>query len=371
MARPWGADHRALKMVPLTEPIRPLASGYPSAYPRNLYGESFHTIMANQITWLVQRASGKDYITVHTVVGEAGQGMSAIKKGAVETGNTGRAYQVSLFEAHAITRLAITAQKTYGIRAIVMTHGETDANNFSYENELYQLWTDYNTDLLLITGQKQKIPMLVSQQHALPNMKDHRSSSTLAQWHIGLRYPGDILCTGPKYQYEYVHDGIHLTARGYHQLGEKLGQIYYNKVILGKDWQPLQPMNVRRNDNVITIQFHVSVPPLRWDYTLPAPHQKDLTEWSQGRGFEVRVGGKRVTINSVEIKNDTVQITCAENLNGKEAVVGYAMTTDGTAPRGRTFRSGQLCDSDNFVGLATQAVQPNYCVAFELPVPFE
>ena len=34
-----------------------------------------------------------------------------------------------------------------------------------------------------------------------------------------------------------------------------------------------------------------------------------------------------------------------------------------------TFRWGLLRDSDPFVGAATKAAQPNYAVAFELPVP--
>ena len=49
---PFNADDAALSLVPLTEPIRPLATGFPSAYPANLYGESPHTAMGAQITAL-------------------------------------------------------------------------------------------------------------------------------------------------------------------------------------------------------------------------------------------------------------------------------------------------------------------------------
>jgi len=77
---PYDANSSELKLVPLTEPIRSLATGFPSAYPRNLYGETPHSAMANQITAMVKAAGGNDYISVHTVVGESGQGMSVIKK---------------------------------------------------------------------------------------------------------------------------------------------------------------------------------------------------------------------------------------------------------------------------------------------------
>ncbi|WP_437784600.1 hypothetical protein [Sorangium sp. So ce1097] len=42
---------------------------------------------------------------------------------------------------------------------------------------------------------------------------------------------------------------------------------------------------------------------------------------------------------------------------------------DGAALPGRTWRSGQLRDSDPFVGSMTRVAQPNDAVAFELPVP--
>ncbi|HEY9062612.1 MAG TPA: hypothetical protein VIO64_19250 [Pseudobacteroides sp.] len=47
---------------------------------------------------MVKSAGGTDYITVHTVIGEAGQGYVALKKGATDTGSVGRAYAASMFE---------------------------------------------------------------------------------------------------------------------------------------------------------------------------------------------------------------------------------------------------------------------------------
>ena len=52
-----------------------------------------------------------------------------------------------MIETKAIARLAKAAGKTYGIGAIIVTHGECDASNENYENELHQLWQDYNADL--------------------------------------------------------------------------------------------------------------------------------------------------------------------------------------------------------------------------------
>src|SRR5450432_2104096 len=154
--------------------------------------------------------------------------MTFLKKNATPRGVNGRSYEAAMIETKAITRLAKAAGKTYGVGAIIVTHGENDAGNVNYEDQLHQLWQDYNTDLLAITGQKQKVQMIVSQQNAV----NDRSASTLAQWKIGVDYPADIVCSGPKYQYP-SKEGIHLTTEGYRELGEKYGQIYFQRVILG------------------------------------------------------------------------------------------------------------------------------------------
>ena len=234
--------------------------------------------MGNQITALVRKGLGRDFISVQGEVGENGQCMIYLKKNAEHRGVNGRSYEAALIETKAIARLARTAGKTYGVGAIIVTHGECDAGNPHYENDLYQLWSDFNADLPAITGQKPGILMIVSQQNSV----NDRSASTLAQWKAGVDHPAAIVCSGPKYQYP-SREGVHLTAEGYRQLGEKYGQVYYERVILGKDWQPLQPTTVERNGAVITVHFHVPVPPLVWDTDFEAPHQS-IEEW-KGQGL--------------------------------------------------------------------------------------
>jgi hypothetical protein len=370
---PFDPMNSALTLVPLVEPIRGFAQFYPSAYPSNIDGETPHSAMANQITALFQQGGGDDYVTVHTVVGESGQPMSVIDKTATEVVDAGmsmgRAYAATLFEAQAIARLAATAHKTYGIGAIVITHGESDADSSTYESDLVKLWTDYNHDLLPITGQSASIPMLVSQQHSVPMDINSTSTSTLAEWHVGVAHPNDIVCSGPKYQYPYFTDHIHLTTPGYDRLGEKYAEVYFEKAVLGHSWKPLQPNMVERSGSVVTVHFDVPNPPLVWDDSLPSPHQTALTQWANGRGFEVSSVSGPVAISSVAIVNDTVQITCAVDVSSLYISVAYAFTADGTQMTGGTSRWGQLRDSDPFVGHMTKAAQPNYCVAFSMHVP--
>jgi hypothetical protein len=370
---PWPVDpsDTTLEMVPLTEPIGRLSTAYPSSWPTNIAGETPHASMADQITALAQAADGGDYVGVHSEVGENGQGIVYLKKGAPQVGVNGHAYQATLIETQAITRLAGAMGKTFGVGAIIVTHGEADAGNATYESELYQLWSDYQTDLSALTGQTQKILMITSQQNSVTD----RASSTLAEWMIGVDHPGDVVCSGPKYQYPYYSlDHVHLITDGYRQLGEKYGQIYFERVVLGHDWQPLAPTTVERSDaRTITVHFHVPVPPLAWETTFTPPHQL-TAEWQAGNGFELRTSANaRIAIASVDLSgDDAVQITTAADLPATGVLVGYALVSEGvamSAPFVGTFRWGLLRDSDPFVGAATQTPQPNYAVAFELPVP--
>ncbi len=362
---PLDAEDTTFEMVPLVEPIGRLATSYPSSYPKNIAGETPHASMANQITEMAQ-AMGADYVGVHGEFGENGQCLRYLVKDAQQTEINGRAYEATLMETRAITRLAEAEGKSYGVGAVIVTHGECDAGSTTYADGLFELWSDYNADIKEVTGQKEDILMIVSQQNSINN----RSAATTAQWRLGVEHPDEVVCSGPKYQYPYATDNIHLVTDGYRMLGEKYGQVYFERVVMGRDWMPLHPRGASRNGRVITVTFHVPVPPLTWETEFDAPHQ-DKPEWQEGKGFEVFGADGRIAIESVEIECNAVRITSAEDLPS-EVTVSYAMFASGDAmqqPFNATIRWGLLKDSDPFVGFATGEAQPNYAVAFELDVP--
>ena len=166
-------------------------------------------------------------------------------------------------------------------------------------------------------------------------------------------------------------EGVHLTADGYREFGEKYGQIYYERVILGRDWQPLAADHGGTPGCGHHGSFSCAGRALVWDTTFEPPHPS-IEEWKNGKGFEVSTaGGEKVAINSIAISGDAVVITCASD-PGPGARVGYAMIGEKprmAAPFEGTYRWGLLRDSDPFIGAVTGKAQPNYCVAFELPVP--
>lgn len=364
---PWDADLGDLAMVPLVEPIRTLATEYPSSYPGNVYGETPHTAMANQIGALAaDDDTVRAHVTVHSVVGECGQGMASLTRQAGSTtGVNGRAYAAAAFEVRAIAHLARKAQKSYGVRAILMTHGETDWESPTYRNELIGLLADWNRDLRALTDQPDPIVMLLSQQFAFPTGAGQRPTATQTQWRLGVERPGEFVCTGPKYQYAGEGDGLHLTVQGYQALGEKTGQVYYERFVRGRDWQPLHPLSARCDANAVVVRFHVPVPPLVWDLSMPEP-----MAWPRGRGFELFHEGGRTEIEAVAIEGDSVRITPRGALPSRTLSVGYAMTSGGVAMPGGSSSSrwGMLRDSDPLVGATTRMPQPNYGVSFELAV---
>ena len=364
---PIDPNDAALEMVPLIEPIGRHAPTYPSSWPENIASETIHSAMANQVTALVMDLADQDYVGVHGQFGENGQCMSYLEKGATENGVNGRAFAATLIATEAITRLAAAEGKTYGVGAITVIHGECDAGNSRYEDDLVQLWTDYNTDIQALTGQTESIQMLVSQQNST---NDH-SASTLAQWQVGVDHPDDIVCVGPTYQYASL-DGTHLKGDGYRLLGEKFAEVYFERVVLGRNWQPLQPTGVERESaRVLSLTFHVPAPPLVWDETMEDPHPS-IPEWAAGKGFEVRAGSQRLTITSVAIVCDTVRITVDDDLPDTGVTVSYALYGEPefrTEPLPGMQRWGLLRDSDTFTGRSTGESQPNFAVAFELSVP--
>jgi hypothetical protein len=356
-----------LSLVPLQEPIRPLTWGYPGPYPGNIYGETPHTAMANQVTAMFLHSSGGsgDYVTVHSVVGESGQGIDVLGKDARPTANTGRAYEASLFETRAIARLAKRAGRSFGVSAILLTHGETDAASTKYASAVRELRRDYNRDLLQITHQTQSVPLLLTQQSSSPLQPGSIARSALQAWAVSQEEPQSIVCVGPRYQYSYVADGVHLDALGYARLGEKYGQVYFERIVRGVDWRPLAPIGAKREGSLITVEFHVPVPPMTWEAAFPGPHH--LGEWAAGRGFELSARGERVTIERVELVGSRVLIR--HTAQAGPLLLRYAATAMAQKRPGGSWRWGQLRDSDEFVGATTGMRQPNYAVSFELEIP--
>jgi hypothetical protein len=344
--------------LPLSEPIRVDVPGQGLGYtdwqyPNNIQGETPHTAMASTLSALFKtRGAEGDYVTVHSVVGWAGRCLKDIDKQG-----TGRAYPASLNEARVWKQLAMAAGKSYGVGAVVLTHGECDASNVSYASGLYQLWSDYNTDLKSLTGQARDIVMLASQQSASDS---GATGSAVQLWQASRQHPDQIMCVGPKYQYQYGPDKLHLPAAGYVRLGEKYAEVFDLVVNQKRAWKPLQPRKVSRSGATISVDFDVPNPPLVWDHHLSPSHQQQHVQWAAGKGFEVTgQNGAALTIASVAIQGSSVVITLSADPGATKVTVAYALTEDGGGAQAGTVQGmrGLLRDSDDFVGSDVEDIQ--------------
>lgn len=363
----WPVDSKdpALKLVPLVEPVGHRAPAYPSSWPQNIDGETPHSAMGNQISALSLSKFKTNLISVHCAIGESGQGIKYLKKGAPHDGVNGRSFESALIATTAMTRMAKAEGRDFAIKGVIMTHGETDCGNYNYGQELVQLLDDYRKEIKAITGQKDDFLMFITQQNSLLS----RSPSTLFVWQLGVHHPDQFVCVGPKYQYPYVKDQIHLSSKGYQLLGEKYGQVFFERVVLKRKWSPLQPTKATQKGSQIVLDFHVPVGPLSWDEKFSDIHQNH-PQWSKGMGFEVVDGAGPVEIKSVSLGSNgkSVVVECGRVL-GHGAKVSYALYEESNkkliGPE-RTNHAGALCDSDPFVGEGSRQRQRNYCVAFEL-----
>jgi len=359
-----GAATAKWSLVPLVEAGRLHVPGYAddAQYPNNLcitdgkYGETPHSGFANTLSALWKDRGNGDYVTAHSITGRGGACMAQINK--LDSMGTGRTYASGISEARVFKKFADEAGKTYGVAAILFTHGECDSQNKpynpKYEEQLFQLWSDYNTDLKAVTGQTRDIVLLGSQQSSLPA---DNNAANVQLWRAGNDHPGKIVCVGPKYAYgDY---GVHFTtASAYERLGEKYAEVYDYVVNRGAPWKPVGPNKVVRSGDVLTLTFDVPNPPLVWDSHLVAPHKTVHTAWAEGRGFEVTdSAGAEVTIASSEIKGNNVILTLTSP-PASGLTVSYAITQDGSGWIGGYANGmhGLLRDSDDFAGYAKEDI---------------
>jgi hypothetical protein len=360
-----------LSLIPLRSPIRlrdpNVAANRIGAYPNNIYGETASEGLSNQLSAISRSRDGMDYITIATVVGQGGRKLDYLSKQLGQdypekptSGDGDRlAYWASLYETTHLQKIANAAGKRFGVGAVFLTHGESDADIPStptspadYEAGIVKLARDYNADLAAITGQTSRIPMFTSQQNTFPLETEVVPTTTHTLWAASVKFPEDILCVGPKYQYEYSEDKVHLVAAAYERLGEKYAQAYDFTVLLGRRWRPLEPTQVTRSGREISIELHVPYPPLSFDTAFASAHQSANHPWRFGKGFEVAAANSnKLEIESVSIIANSIKIVLATDPPTGAIVLRHALVQDqsgalGGQPEGR---HGLLRDSDPFV----------------------
>jgi hypothetical protein len=219
---------------------------------------------------------------------------------------------------------------TFGAIAVVLTHGETNAqldqgshivSPAGYLASLVTLQANYQSDLV----GSPVLPMLLSQQNGAPGALGGFNTTAAAMILAAQTYPTLFILTGPKGQ--FPNDGMfHLSD--YRPLGEKYAQFLW-AFFKHLDCAPLWPTSIVRTGTAVVVTLHVPVAPLVFDTTtVAAVHQSGMwSMWSGGKGFEAYD-------NPLVVSSAT---------NASPIVVGF--TTSHNLTTGDTYALEGICNS--------------------------
>ncbi|NIF79446.1 sialate O-acetylesterase [Paraburkholderia sp. Cy-641] len=274
---------------------------------------------------------------------------------------------------------------TYRVSALALMQGEADAllgtGLVGYRAQVALLQRTLEADLQAVTGVTRPIPMFLYQTASHGRYAGtalHPSVEIpLAHWQEARDNP-NLHLVAPMYPFPYA-DGLHLTNHGYRWYGHYLAKSIAHWLTTGEKWRPLEPTRARQRDSVrVGVDFHVPVPPLRFDTSLVRQLDDGMN------GFELYDQTGRVPISHTRIVDGTqVELVAARALSGA-VTVGYGLTPVNQMNCDDTGRflawnagpasgvRGTLCDSDRSASdlsdmHGNRYALANYCVIFRLP----
>lgn len=353
-----------------------------SATPR----ETMSSSMANQATFLGKNVyfPGTQY-TEHDILvslhGRSGNPYHCLRMGTC-TWYAGRNYlgpfEEGLRQVQDAKRLATAAGKSYAVRAVTTIHGESDHHGYTtlyprngtdgsfntitnYADALIEWQGDYERQVQAITGQTLPIPLYVLQ---LQWTERTYNEVSVDQLRAHERAPGKVIVVAPSYMLTYHNDCLHYAFGSHRRIGEYFGKAYAHTVFTGQAWEPLRPLEVTRNGNVLTVRYHVPVPPIVLDTaTVTNPG---------GYGFSYVDDGGAIGIASVEvIAPDQVRVTLASTPVSGNRRLRYAVAASPVpgCPGPTTGVRGNVRDSDATPSQRGEAPLVNWSVGFQMPVP--
>jgi hypothetical protein len=342
--------------------------------------ETMSSGLANQATKIAKEKYGKaTFDSLVSLHGRSGNAYICLRKGGCPTWWAGatnvKPFDDATKQIEDAYALATAAGKSYVVRAATAIHGEHDhyslTGGYSYfptertdgagmvndYGEALEEWQrDYEGTAKAITGQTQPVPLLVS-QYSHWNDGSHTEIAFL-QLAAHLRSKGKVVVVGPTYVLPYSSNCLHFLSHAERQLGEYFAKAYARIVVQGRRWEPLRPTNATLAGDVVTVRYHVPVPPLVID--------TKLVSEAPSYGFELG-GDAPPAIAKVEIAGpDTVKITLASAWTGATKRLRYAYTFSGCV-NGMTSARGNIRDSDATPSQAGYDLF-NWSVHFDLPV---
>ena len=243
--------------------------------------------MAMQLDAINQAGLGAPLTSAHSVVGQGDSSITVIQKNG-----TGNAYAASLFEATALTRLAAAAGARYEVV-------RRDADPRREGRGAPQLRGRHRPAAVRLRtgseGDHRADAAIPLDPHAAARRSDRRggrprrsrpgrpASITRARSTARARSTSTPTRAIASTCWRGSTTGWASSTR----------RCSTRSSCSGHDWQPLQPVDITRDGQTISVRFHVPNPPLAWDEAFGAPHQFVHAAWKNGarlrdRGFARR-----------------------------------------------------------------------------------
>ncbi len=201
------------------------------------------------------------------------------------------------------------------IPAICWMQGESDIVDYpktDYKKMISKIWDDMNDDILPITGQKDSIRFICYQPNSLTRAEDFKAEqyeckeTVVPQSFVNLlRDDNRFWASGPTYPYHCVGEKIHIDATGQQQIGALAANSVLG-ILKGKErFRGFIPLKADVEDNNVMLHFYVPNPPMVFDtiQVKKADHY----------GFSVINKDNHNIINSINIENDFLKISCSES----------------------------------------------------------
>ncbi len=283
--------------------------------------------------------------------------------------------------ASRVKTIAAEQGKSYGIVGLFLFQGEANYSprwGFTTDKDAYRrllddLFEDFCVDVVEgIVGQAER-PVVLTYQTSGYWAEDGLGVAQ-AQYELSLESPGWFLAAPC---YPVTDKGTHLDANGSRWLGLQFGKVWHRVVVEKRGWRPTSPLRATWRGATLLIDFHVPVPPLRFEPVW----ERNAARMFEHLGFSVRDAAGEVPLSRVTIVADAVvAITCGRDLAGP-AEVFYGRKTGSNG-------AGNLCDSDRTPAPLNFTYEPgsgdfqsvdipdlvgkpyplwNWCVAFALP----
>ncbi len=243
------------------------------------------------------------------------------------------------------------------VPAVCWMQGESDIvdyPDYDYKEYFHRMYNDLNTDIKLVTHQKDDIRIICYQSTTITkglrykanNFDATEPKTPTAQMEL-IRDDSLIWASGPTYPYDFVNESLHIDAVGQQGIGRlaaksALGIIRKQERNIG-----LIPKSYKVIGNDIKIDFSVPCPPLSFD-TIQVKKVENY-------GFSVIRRDGTDIVSDVVVDKNSVIIRCVESPQNSK--LRYGINGDFLKGGRNLGPRGNLRDSENNVS--------NWCFIFE------